>query len=87
MFERLKLKGFEILTLHHAEAILKHDMADAVTELEEVLLAVEISAEELVRGGGGESDMTQRMRRALSNQYGRKKHNFEIKKIAVKKLF
>jgi len=81
MFEKLKKKGFEVLTLHHAEAILTHDMADAVTELEAVLLDIEIPAEELIRGGGGEGELTQRLRRALADTYGWKKHNFEIKKI------
>ena len=81
MFEKLKKKGFQILALHHAEAILKHDMADAVTELERVLLDVQIPVEELIRGGGGEGELTQRIRRALADDYGWKKHNFEIKKI------
>ena len=81
MFEKLKDKGFQVLTLHHAEAILTHDMAGAVTELEQILLNVEIPAEELIRGGGGEGELTQRIRRALSDNYGWKKHQFEIKKI------
>lgn len=81
MFEKIKTRGFQILALHHAEAILRHDMADAVTELEKVLLDVEIPAEELIRGGGGEGELTQRMRRALADDYGWKKHCFEIKKI------
>lgn len=81
MFEKIKEKGFQVLALHHAEAILTHDMADAVTELERVLLAVEIPAEELVRGGGGEGELTQRLRRALADDCGWMKHNFEIKKI------
>ncbi len=55
--------------------------ADAASELESVLLQVEIPAEELVRGGGGEGELTQRLRRALANEYGWTKHNFEIKKI------
>lgn len=80
MFEKLKRKGFQVLALHHAEAILKHDMAEAVTELEKVLIDVEIPVEELVRGGGGEGELTQRMRHALTD-YGWKKHCFEIKKI------
>lgn len=79
MFEKIKKKGFQILTLHHAEAILIHDMAEAVKELEEVFLGIEMPAAELVRGGG-EGELTQRLRRALSD-YGWKKHNFEIKKI------
>jgi len=81
MFEKIKRKGFQVIALHHAEAILKHDMADAVAELEEVLLDVQIPVEELIQGGGREGELTQRMRRALANKYGWKKHNFEIKKI------
>lgn len=81
MFEKLKKKGFQVLALHHAEAILKHDMVEAASELEQVLLNVEIPAEELVRGGGGEGELTQRIRKSLANEHGWKKHNFEIKKI------
>jgi hypothetical protein len=81
MFEKIKKRGFQILTLHHAEAILTHDMADAVSELEKVLLDVEIPAEEIIRGGGGEGELTQRMRRALADDFGWEKHTFEIKKI------
>ncbi len=81
MFERIKKKGFQVLALHHAEAILEHDMASAVEELEGVLLDIAIPVEELVRGGGGEGELTQRLRRALADKHGWKKHNFEIKKI------
>jgi hypothetical protein len=81
MFEDLINKGFQVLTLHHAEAILKHDMHTAVNELESVLSKIEIPIEELVRGGGGESQMTQRLRKELSDVFGWKKHNFEITKI------
>jgi hypothetical protein len=56
-------------------------MADAVVELEKVLLGLSIPTEELVRGGGGEGEMTQRLRRALADDFGWKKHSFEIKKI------
>jgi hypothetical protein len=81
MFEKLKKMGFQVLALHHAEAILKHDMVEAASELEKVLLDIEIPAEELVRGGGGEGELTQRLRKSLANEHGWKKHNFEIKKI------
>lgn len=81
MFETLKQKGFQVLALHHAEAILKHDMMQAADELENVLLDVAITAEELVRGGGGEGELTQRIRRSLANDHGWRKHSFEIKKI------
>ncbi|MEA3641520.1 MAG: BglII/BstYI family type II restriction endonuclease [Lamprobacter sp.] len=80
MLSSLVSRGFEVLALHHAEAILIHDMPEALAEIEEVLGEIEIPIEELVRGGGGESPLTQRMRRALA-QCGWNKHNFEIKKI------
>lgn len=79
MFEKLKKAGFEVLTLHHAEAILKHDMPSAVAEIESVLADATLPAEELVRGGGGEGELTQRLRKGLSN-LGWNKHSFEIKK-------
>lgn len=81
MFERIKGKGFQVLALHHAEAILEHDMPEAIAELQEALAAIEIPVEDLVRGGGGEGAMTQRLRRALADDYGWRKHNFEVKKI------
>ena len=34
MFETLKNMGFEVLTLHHAEAILKYDMASAAADID-----------------------------------------------------
>jgi len=81
MFERIKAKGFNILALHHAEAILVHDMPEAANELEEILVNIELPIEELIRGGGGEGKLTQRLRRTLADDYGWTKHNFEIKKI------
>ncbi len=81
MFESIKKKNFQVLALHHAEAILKHDMTFAVQELESVLRGITIPIEELVYGGGGEGELTQRLRHALSETYGWKKHIFEIKKI------
>lgn len=81
MFEKLRTKGFEILTQHHAEAILTHDMPEAVEELESVLEKISLPVEELVRGGGGEGQLTQRIRNALAGDNKWEKHNFEIKKI------
>ena len=81
MFEKLKAKGFEILMLHHAEAILLHDMQDAAAEIEEILLEAELPVSELVSGGGGEGKLTQRLRRGLSEKYGWDKHKFVISKV------
>lgn len=81
MFEKIKEKGFQVVALHHAEAILRHDMPAAIEELEEVLISATIPVRELVKGGGGEGEFTQRLRRDLSDKFGWKKHNFEIKKV------
>ena len=59
MFEKLTDAGFDILALHHAQAILKHDMPQAVKLLERVLLDIEIPIAELAAGGGGEGKGTQ----------------------------
>jgi hypothetical protein len=80
MLNSLSSRGFEVLALHHAEAILKHDMPEALNEIETVLGSISLPVEELIRGGGGEGQLTQRMRRALAEN-GWNKHNFEIKKI------
>ena len=80
MFERIKQRGYEVKTLHHAEAILLHDMPTAIEDIESVLLDATIPAIELVRGGGGEGELTQRLRRHLA-QLGWLKHNFEVKKV------
>src|SRR5690242_16690202 len=80
MFEKAKELGYQILPLHHAEAILQHDMPDVVENLETTLLDLEIPVEELVRGGGGESPVVQRLRRTLG-EVGWKKHNFVVQRI------
>lgn len=81
MFAKAKKKGFQILALHHAEAILKYDMPDAAGQIEEALLEIEIPVEELIRGGGGEGKVTQRMRNFFAQEgFGWKKHNFQITK-------
>ncbi len=81
MLNKLKAKGFDIRALHHAEAIIEHDLPAALEDLEAALLPVRITAEELVRGGGGEGQFTQRLRKTLADSHGWKKHSFEIKKL------
>lgn len=79
MLERLKAEGFEVLALHHAEAIVTQDMPQSILDLESVLSHIELPIEEIIRGGGGEGKLTQRIRRELA-ALGWKKHKFEIKK-------
>lgn len=80
MLQSLINRGFDVLALHHAEAILTYDMPEAIQELERVLSEIQLPVEELVRLGGGEGKLTQRLRHALT-ELGWVKHNFEIKKI------
>lgn len=79
MLDGLRAKGYEILALHHAEAIVTHDMSEAEADLGEVLENVAIPVTELVGGGGGETQGTQRMRRGLAER-GWLKRNVTVKK-------
>lgn len=81
MFSKLKKAGFQIRALHHAEAILRCDLREAITDIEAALSALKIPVDELVKGGGGEGQMTQRLRKYLSERCGWGKHTFEIRKI------
>src|SRR3546814_7699438 len=79
MFEKLRERGFEILSINHAEAIVEKDFPEAIAELENALLNLTLPISEIIGSGGGETQMTQRLRRSLAgNQWP--KHNFEIKK-------
>ncbi len=79
MFERLRERGFDVLALHHAEAIATADMAGAEADLETVLLDLSIPVTEFVAGGGGEHRLTQRLRRGLSER-GWSKRNIRVRK-------
>lgn len=79
MFASLQRKGFDILFQSHAEAILAGDFPDVGVELSEVLNDVELPITEIIGSGGGETQFTQRLRKALSSR-GWKKHVFEIGK-------
>jgi len=79
LFEKLKDRGFDLVFLSHARAILSVDFPDAGGELEEALLAASIPIEEIIAGGGGEAKGTQRLRRALAER-GWKKTKFEVEK-------
>lgn len=79
LLEELEKKGFDIKFVSHAAAILEKDFPSALEELERVLLSVRVPIEEIIGSGGGESQGTQRLRRAL-NEVGWTKRKFEIKK-------
>jgi len=66
-FRRVEAAGFDVLFISHAAAILQVDFPDALSELADVLLNIQIPIEELIGSGGGETQGTQRLRRALSS--------------------
>ncbi|MDD3798354.1 MAG: BglII/BstYI family type II restriction endonuclease [Novosphingobium sp.] len=79
MFEKLREFGYELKFTSHAEAIIQHDFPELIDELEGALLALSLPITEIIGGGGGETKMTQRLRRGLSER-GWPKHNFELTK-------
>jgi hypothetical protein len=80
MFERLRDRGFNILALHHAEAIISRDMPEAESEIEHALLDLNIPISEIVAGGGGEAGLTQRLRGGLAERDWRKR-NIQVRKL------
>ncbi|MBH2043889.1 MAG: restriction endonuclease [Comamonadaceae bacterium] len=77
--ESLRKKGFDVLFLSHAKSILEGEFPEALAELERVLSAIELPISEIIGSGGGETQFTQRLRRALA-MLNWKKHVFEIGK-------
>ena len=61
-------------TTHHADSILKDKFPSALAELEGILQYFSISTNEVITGGGGESTITQRLRRKFETQEWCKKN-------------
>lgn len=79
VFAKLREAGFDIRVSYHADAILKEHFPEAVAELERLFLDIEIPIEEVIKGGGGEAKVTQRLRRAL-HEIGWRKAKFLVEK-------
>lgn len=77
--QSLRDKGFDVLFLSHARSILEGEFPEALLEIERVLSAIELPISEIIGSGGGETQFTQRLRRALAT-LNWKKHIFEIGK-------
>lgn len=75
----LERAGFDVQTLNHAAAVLTSDFAEALGELCGVLLDFQIADVELIKGGGGEAESTQRLRRSLTEREWTKR-NIVIRK-------
>lgn len=76
----LRAAGWNVTLLHHAEAIIVHDMPTALEDFAQVLLKLRIPTEELVRSGGGEAKPTKRLREKFQDLEWIT-HVFETKKI------
>lgn len=77
---RLRERGYNVMCTSHGEAILANDFPEALADIEAVLADFTINIEEIVRGGGGETPFTQRLRRAFV-QRGWTLRQFVIRKL------
>ena len=79
-FSRLREAGFDYDATFHADAILHQKFGEAVTEIEECVLSVVIPIGEIIRGGGGETPGTQRLRKCFAG-LGWSKETFRVEKV------
>ncbi len=79
VFEGLRKAGFDVRFTYHANAILDQDFPDAVAELERTIGVVSVPVAELIGGGGGEAQITQRLRHSLQD-CGWRKATFNVEK-------
>ncbi len=70
---------FDLISTYHAEVILEGDFSGALAELDHIIGAISIPIIEIVKGGGGEAHVTQRLRRSLKDT-GWEKWNFNVQK-------
>ena len=80
MFAKLKKAGFEIAFASHAKAILSQDFPSVVRDLEKALVDLCLPITEIVGSGGGETQLTQRLRRGF-HELGWPKRNIKIEKV------
>jgi hypothetical protein len=78
--DKLMALGYQVEFHSHAKAILNIDFPEALTELQAVLEAFQIPVEVLVGSGGGETELTQLLRRKFA-ELDWVHHNFEISKL------
>lgn len=77
MFDSLRSRGYQVEFLSHAQAILSVDFSQAADELEAALAEATIPIEEIIAGGGGEAQGTQRLRKSPA-RLGWQKFTFRI---------
>jgi hypothetical protein len=80
MFDSLRAHHYQVQCVSHAEAILSVDFPTAARELESAIIGGSIPIEEIIAPGGGETEGTQRLRRALT-ELGWRKSIFTVQRI------
>lgn len=78
--------GYEIWTTRHAGSIIKRDFPIAFSDLKEILDWFSISKNEIISPGGGETTITQRLRKQFSKNYSWEKKNIKSKHIIDDKV-
>lgn len=77
---RCAAAGFQMQSHNHAAAILRGDFPESLDTIDAILSRLAISAESLVRGGGGEHELTQWIRNQFKDA-GWPKHEFVVTKL------
>lgn len=75
-----EIVGYNVSYYRHAKAILKHELSQAHDELVETLKQFTFTEIEIIQGGGGESEVTQRLR-GLFNKLEWKKKKFTVNQL------
>jgi len=76
-----KIRGLTVVSTHHAEAILAHDIPEAIDDLVAGLKTFTIQKRELIDSGGSQATITRRLRDSLSERNLRKKNVKQVHKV------
>lgn len=79
VFAALRRNQYNLRFTYHSDAILHGDFPEAGEELDRLISIISIPIVEVIRGGGGEAPVTQRLRRSFSES-GWQKGNFRVEK-------
>ena len=77
--DKFQSAGWDVRVKNHADAILQQDFPSQLHELTAISLSTAIDPSLLIEGGGGESKITQELRRKLEKA-GWQKHKFQVHK-------
>lgn len=78
-------KGFKFEYFSHAKSILFSEFRESLSDLADALDKLVLPITEIIGSGGGETKLTQRLRRSLTDK-GWRKHKFSIQKTIDRKV-